>query len=336
MEFGNYQDIIYVLVISFFLLLFFAYYLYWKRKIVSSLFSSHRQRIVVASSVRVLIREIIIVLAIVLFAFSLLRPQWGDKTREVRNEGTDLLIVLDVSPSMMAKDVSPDRLSRAKSAIKLISENLVGDRMGLILFSGDAFLQCPLTTDIGAFFMFLNSADPSSLELKGTNIGAAFSETLRIFKKASMKSKMMVLITDGEDHEGASKEYLDKFKQKGIAVYTVGIGGNSGEVIPAGENEGGDIYFRDQNEKLIMSKQNKKLLKMMANETGGKYVDISKNLSGISDIVDVVKKQKKQGFGSRIVKEKKEQYYVFVLLLIILLLVEMVIPERKKIKSKRV
>lgn len=331
MQFGNYHYILYIVITSAFLLLFFLYYLYWKRKIIVSLFSSNKDRIVISSSKRVLLKELILVFAIFLFGFSLLRPQWGDKTREIRNEGTDVLIALDVSPSMMAKDISPDRLSRAKSAVKFISENLYGDRMGLVLFSGDAFLQCPLTTDIGAFFMFLESANPNSLQLKGTNIGAAFKETLRIFKKQSLKSKMLILITDGEDHEGASKNYLDEFKEKGISVYPIGIGGVSGEVIPAGENSDGEIYVRDENEKLILSKQNRQLLKSMAQETGGTYIDISKNLSDLNEIVSTIKKQKKQGFGSRIVKEKKEQYYIFVMLLILILLVETIIPERKKI-----
>src|SRR4030042_5545351 len=177
LQFGNYTYMIYLLSVSAVALALFLFYLMWRRRAVSLLSRGvARDYLIRGSETIVLIKQIMVILSIFLFALVMLRPQWGEQVREVHNEGTDVLIALDVSPSMLAQDVKPNRLARARDAVRWIAESLKGDRIGLILFSGDAFLQCPLTNDYGAFMMFLDAASPDWISLKGTDIGMALRQ----------------------------------------------------------------------------------------------------------------------------------------------------------------
>jgi Ca-activated chloride channel family protein len=276
-------------------------------------------------------REIIIIVSILISALVLLRPQYGDKLREVKSEGSDVMVALDVSPSMLAEDVGVSRLQRSKDAIRWIVDSLEGDRIGLILFSGDAFLQCPLTNDYGAFIMFLNSAGPDSINLKGTDIGRALEEAYRVFQKKRLTSKVLVLITDGEDHEGTYERAVAKFRDIDVSVYTVGVGKRSGEVIPVSEEDSDtdENYYRDGSGSLVKTKKNPGLLKQIAGKTRGGYIDISSSFSGLKFILDIIEDQQKNRYGSRIIKEPKEYFQVFAFLLVILLSVELILPERK-------
>ena len=218
-----------------------------------------------------------------------------------------------------------------KSAVRWIAASLKGDRMGLILFAGDAFLQCPLTADMGAFMMFLDGAGPDALNLQGTDIGRALDEALKVFQKKRLTSKILVLITDGEDHEGRVMESAKKFSDLGVAVYTLGVGREGGTAIPADAKErSGDIYYKDAKGGLIMTRRNSGLLKKLAGATGGTYIDISGSLSGLRPLLGAIEEQEKTKLGSRVVKEPKERFAIFALLLIVLLSVELMIAERKR------
>lgn len=331
MSFGNYKYLIYIALVSFIMLALFIFYLWWKKRAVMHLIKNRnlRNTLLVGSTVRQKITAASVIISIILFSFVLLRPQWGDLVREVNNEGTDLLIALDVSKSMDAQDVSPSRLARAKDAIKVMAESLKGDRAALILFAGESFLQCPLTSDIGAFVMFLNSVNTNSIRLQGTDIGSAIRASLRVFAKRRMTSKILVLITDGEDHEGNYSGEIKKLQELGIAVYTVGIGTQSGDAIPAGDDRSGAGYFKDDSGKIVQTRKNTGLLKRIADETGGEYLDITDNLSDVYRIMKIISQQEKNQLGSRIVKEKQEQYQIFAFILMIFLSVSIMLPERR-------
>ncbi len=333
-DFINYKYIVYISGATLLVIALFVYYIYWKKKMISLMPGA--ENLVLGSKKRTLIKNILIIVSIITAAVCLLRPGWGDRMREVHNEGSDVLIALDVSNSMRAADIKPSRLEKAKSAVRWIANSLKGDRIGLILFAGDAFLQCPLTSDISAFMMFLDSAGPDSVRLQGTDIGKVLNETGRVFSKKRLTSKLLVLITDGEDHEGAALEAIPFFRENDISVYTLGIGRSSGENIPVGTEEStGDIYYRDSKGELVTTRKNPDLLKKLAASTGGAYIDISDSFADLNFILEIIEDQQATDFGSRMIKERKERYQIFTGLLILLLMIEVMIPERPYDRKRR-
>ncbi len=330
MSFGAIEYLPAAALISFAVMLFWGYYMYWRRRSVK-LISGNGWRLIAGDKKRIVIKEILVICAI-LFSFgALLKPQCGEYPREIISEGTDVLVALDVSRSMLAKDAEPDRLGRAKRGIKWIAESLTGNRIGLIVFAGDAFLYCPLTNDTGAFMMFLDSADPDSVNIQGTDIGRMLAEAAKVYEKKRFTSKILVVITDGEDHEGGVDRQIEKFRELGVSVYTAGIGKGTGEFIPAGTDDSvPDAFYRDSEGKLIKSSQNQGLLRKLSSATGGDYYDITDSFSGLNNIINVIEKQQKHNTGSRIIKEKIDRTWIFIFLMVIALGAEIVIEERRK------
>jgi Ca-activated chloride channel family protein len=328
-SFLNYDYIAYIFITAAVIIAFHLFYSIWRRMAVRSAIgdSNAAKRIVAGYYSRVLIKEILILFAVIVSALVFLAPGWGERVKETSNEGTDVLIALDVSRSMLATDVDPSRLAKAKSAVKLIAESLTGDRIGLIIFAGDAFLQCPLTNDIGAFMMFLDSVGPDSVQIQGTDMGRMLAEAGRVYQKKRLTSRMLIVITDGEDHEGGVDAEAAKFRDMGVSVYAAGIG-RDGDLIPADGEDGS--FYRDSSGALVKTGKNEDLLKQLADKTGGFYIDITDNFSGLGRIINLIEGKEKTFYGSKMIKEKIDRTYIFLLILIILLGVEMVIPERKK------
>jgi Ca-activated chloride channel family protein len=328
--FSNSNYMIYIFVICAVIISLHIFYAIWRRMAVNSAFGGKgsARKIIAGDYSRILIKEILILLGIILSSIALLGPMWGDRMKETDYEGTDVLISLDVSRSMLARDVSTTRLDRAKSAIRLIAESLKGDRIGLIIFAGDAFVQCPLTNDIGAFTMFLESVSPDSINLQGTDMGRMLAAAEKFYKKKNLSSKMLIIITDGEDHEGRVIGEAEKFKEMGVAVYALGLG-KSGDLIPLEKNSGEESFYKDRSGSFIKTAQNENLLKELADKTGGFYIDITSSFSGINRIINIIEGKDKTYYGSKMVKEKIDRTYIFLLILIIILCIEMFINERK-------
>ena len=337
MQFGNYQYLAYIVSAAVMALGLFAFYLVWKRRAIALLLRRgvSRSYLIRGSGRAARVKQALVIASIILCALALLRPQWGEQVREVNNEGSDVLIALDVSPSMLAQDVKPSRLERARDAVRWIVESLQGDRVGLVLFSGDAFLQCPLTNDYSAFMMFLDAASPDSINLKGTDIGMALRQAARVFREKRLTSRILVIITDGEDHEGSAEDAAKIFREMDVAIYTVGIGRTGGEVIPAaGDAASPDSYYRDSGGKLVKTAKDASFLKRIAGLTRGSYIDISDGFSGLRYIIEIISEQNRNRYGSRIIKEPREQYQIFVAVLIVLLSVELMLPERKRYRRQ--
>lgn len=319
----------------------FGFFLFWKHiRLKAFIPDAQKRRKLIDGNFGVrLTRYILIFITILLFGFVLLRPQWGEKDRILKKEGTDMVVALDVSRSMLAGDIKPSRLQRAKDAVRLLAETIPGSRDGLILFAGDSFLQCPLTSDQGAFYMFLDSAGPDSIRLQGTDIGKALLKASDMFATKRLTTRILILITDGEDHEDNLTAGINKLKEQGVQVYTIGLGAESGDLIPQ-ENTGDSgsqdsNYYRDNSGNLIRTAKNTAILKKIADETNGDYIDITNNLAGIYKIKAKLLAQDKNSFGSRVQREPKEQYQLFTLILIVLLLVELFLPERHIRNIKR-
>lgn len=328
MSFGNIEYIVYIGIGALIVMAAFAFYIIWKRHVLAGL----AQGVLLYSKKRRLIKNICIFVCIILFAFAAMFPRYGEHTREVRSEGSDVLIALDVSRSMLAEDVGTSRLERAKSAIRWIADSLKGDRIGLIVFAGDAFLLCPLTSDTGAFMMFLDSAGVDSVRLQGTNLGAVLEEAARVFQKKTVTSKLLVLVTDGEDHEGTTDRAIEKLKELDVSVYSAGVGSDAGDFIPAYDGSGA-VYQKNNKGKSVRTAKNASMLKRLSGYTGGAYFDISESLSGLRFILQIIASQQKNSYDSRVVREPVERYGPFAFLLALLLSFELMLSERTDIKA---
>jgi len=335
MVFKNYENMIYIVLVVFVPLVLLILYSSYRRRFVKRLIKSEKSRelLISASYFKIGMKEAILALSLLLGAMVLLRPSWGDVTKKVDREGADVLIALDVSMSMLATDVSPNRLERAKAAIRWITESLGGDRIGLIAFAGDAFQMCPLTTDIDAFLMFLKSVGPDSVNLQGTDFGRMLDEAKRVFSKKRMTSKMLIVISDGEDHENTYDDHISFFKENKIEVYTLGIGRDGGEFIPAsGDKTTADAYYRDYDGNLIKTSKNEGLLTKLSKNTTGKYIDITGSFSGLKSVISKIDSEQQNYFGSKIITNKKERTAMFLLILILFMIMELSLGESKSIK----
>ncbi|OPL13446.1 MAG: hypothetical protein AVO38_13390 [delta proteobacterium ML8_D] len=264
-----------------------------------------------------------------LMVIALAGPRWGSHFQEVRQKGVDVMIAVDVSPSMLVEDVKPNRLERARREIIDFLKIIQGDRVGLVAFSGAAFIQCPLTLDYAALEMFLNALQPDLIPVPGTDLGEAIKIALSSFDFKAEADKVILLITDGEDNEGHGFIAAQEAKEKGIKIFVFGMGETSGGPVPAGEKEVG--FKKDKNGKLILSKLEEDNLKKIASITGGVYVrsvagDLDLDLlyfEGIRSLTDA--KTLKSGK----IRVFEERFMYFVLLALMFLLLEGAISERK-------
>jgi Ca-activated chloride channel family protein len=331
MNFQNIENLPYIAAVSAVTLLGFLFYAYRRRLIMRRVsarlvLSANSSR----SRKKALVKEILIVLSLAFAALAMLAPQWGETMREVRKDGTDFLVVMDVSYSMYATDIKPTRLDRAKNAVRLVADSLTRDRAGMVVFAGSAFLQCPLTTDIGAFSMFLDSASPSSVRIQGTDIGKALEVAARVFEKKRTQAKMLFLITDGEDHENNVEAAVAKLKGLGVSVYTAGIGSETGGFVTVKSGEG-EVLLKDRSGEPVRTKVNVGLLKKIAEDTGGKYIDINNSLAGVESIISAIHSESRTDFGSRLQKELEPRFYIPAALFLLLMLAELIISDRKRI-----
>jgi len=327
MDFANFRYLAYVLAAGAVVLFFFAAYLLHRRRILKGIArdASLRSVLLFSSPPVRAGRAILVAVCVALFCLTVLRPRWGESARELRIEGVDVLFALDVSRSMLSRDVRPSRLARAKEAIRLVAASPGVGRAGMVLFAGDAFLQCPLTEDIGAFLMFLDSAGTDSVRRQGTDMGRALEAAGKVFRKRRPTSRMLILISDGEDHEGRAVDGADSLSELGVAVYAVGVGTAAGEAVPL--DEGSGEYMRGDDGDPVKSALNAAVLERIAGRTGGEHLDISADLSDAYRLIRLVGEKESLTHGSRIVNERVERYQLFALALVFLLSFEIMLPE---------
>lgn len=268
----------------------------------------------------------VVVFSIAFFFFSIgmSRPQIGAKLKEHRTEGVEIMIALDVSNSMLAEDYSPDRLDRAKLAISRLVDKLRDDRIGLIVFAGSSFVQLPITTDYVSAKMFLNSISTESVPIQGTAIGDAINTAIRSFSTQSDKSRAVIVITDGENHEDDPEAAAKQAYDMGIRVYTIGVGSPEGEPIPM---DGGLLKDKDGN--IVVTKLDEDSLRKIAEAGGGVYVKAGNSEFGLNPIVDSIKKMDEEKFSSVVFEEFDEQYMYFFAIALVFFIIEMLIGDRK-------
>ena len=267
-----------------------------------------------ASNIKQISKYLLFTIGSLFLLFTLLRPQWNKKEEKVEQEGRDILIALDISRSMLARDFKPTRLEFAKQKIKKLLYNLKCERAGLIIFSGEAILQCPLTTDYADFFMFLDSIDTEVISSGTTTIDGALHQAISIFDTMpTKKTKILSLFTDGEDFSTNLSDVKEKATKLGIAIFTFGVGTPNGAPIPVLDPYGKHIGFeKDSKGTIIMSKLNEGILKHLANETGGKYIHMHPSDTDIKEFISLVQSFEKDSLEERSLERYQEQYPYFI------------------------
>lgn len=268
-------------------------------------------------------RIVLFCLAFMFFVIGLSRPLIGAKLAKRESKGAEIMICLDVSNSMRAQDYSPDRLSRAKLAISRLVDRLQGDRIGLIIFAGTSFVQLPITTDYVSAKMFLNSIDPSSIPVQGTAIGDAIQTAAKSFSTQSEKSRAIIVITDGENHEDDAVAMAKQVASTGIKIYTIGVGSTAGQPIPMN----GDL-LKDRDGNIVVTKLDEDLLKQIAAAGNGAYVHAGNEEFGLNPVVDQINKLESEHFNSVVFEEYDEQFMYFFAAALVLFIIEMLIGER--------
>lgn len=277
-------------------------------------------------------RKAVMMSAVFLFSIiALARPQWGFELREVRQKGIDILLAIDVSRSMLTQDVSPNRLERARLAVKDLIGRLKGDRIGLIVFAGDAFLACPLTSDYGGALMSLEAVDTRSVPRGGTNIASTIREALRIYDEGGMNHQVFVILTDGENLEDDPLALARQAKEKGIRIYTIGIGTGEGELIRVPDGQGGYEFLKDDQGNFIKSRLNEGLLQEIAVSTGGLYVRSGGAQFGLDVIYErEFSKLEKVELERRMERRYFERFQWPLSVAVIFLILETALPVRKR------
>lgn len=282
------------------------------------------------SETRQRIRLACLVLAVVALILALARPQWGFHWEEIKQRGLDIVVAIDTSRSMLAQDIAPNRLARAKLAALELMQRAKTDRLGLVAFAGSAFLQCPLTVDDAAFRQSVEALDVNAIPQGGTAIAEAIQTALTAFKEGD-NYKILVLLTDGEDHDSGAVEAAEKAAKEGLRIYTIGIGTAEGELLRITDAQGKSDYVRDEQGNVVKSHLNERLLQQIAGASeGGFYLPLrgAKVIDTLYD--DGLAKLPKSQHEEKFVRRYHERYHWPLAAAIVLLLVEMLFPERKR------
>jgi len=335
-RFAN-QEYLYALLILPALLVFFIWVRHSKKKalqrfgnlkIVEKLMVSY-------SPARQNLKIFLVLAALFLFLIALARPQMGTKLEEVKRKGIDIIVAVDVSLSMMAEDIKPSRLEKAKHEVASLINRLEGDRIGLIVFAGEAVVQCPLTLDYGAAKMFLDIMDSSLVPVPGTAIGRAIEKAVLSFEQTERKHKVLILITDGEDTVEDPLKAAEVAEKEGIVIYTVGIGSPQGVPIPLYNESGKRTGFKKDTEgNVVTSKLDSLTLEKIALQTNGKYYGATPSEMELGKIYNEIDKMEKKELSSRIFSQYEDRFQYFLAIGLILMMVEVMYPERKRVKME--
>jgi len=330
MRFGNPEFFLLLLIIPIIILLF--YLSAKRRKKVFSEFSSpelQKKLIMNLSQVSRTLKSILWIAIILLLIIAAARPQWGKKLQILEEKGLDIVVAIDVSTSMLAEDLAPNRIQRARNSFMTFLDMLTGDRVGLIIFSGDAFVQCPITSDYSALKMFASLVDVGIVPEDGTDIAKAIEKANTLFTEDT-QNRVMVMITDGENLQGDFKEAVKKAKESNIIIYTLGIGTQKGAPIPLVNPQTGEKeYLKDKDGNIVLTKLDFSNLSWIAKETNGLFFQVSTGQQEIRDILNDISLLEKEKIAERRYSEYKEQYQFFVLFALLLLLIEFILWERK-------
>jgi Ca-activated chloride channel family protein len=304
--------------------------LFGESKLVNELMHSFSKR-------RTQIKNMLTILIFIALIIGIANPQVGTKMEEVKREGVDLMIAIDLSNSMMAEDIKPNRLERAKLAISQLINKLQGDRIGLIVFAGEAYVQLPITTDYSAAKLFLSTVNTNIVPTQGTEIAKAIDLSMQSFDMENAQNKAIIIITDGESHDEKAIESAEQANKLGIFVHTLGMGLSKGGPIPIYNKYGNRTgYRKDRDGNTIVSKLNENLLQQIANAGKGTYVRANNSKAGLSTLFAEINKMEKKEIGTMVFTEYKDRFQLFIGLALLLLIIDLMLLGRKNKWSNRI
>lgn len=274
-----------------------------------------------------------VVAGVMLLCLALAGPRYGTQLREVKREGIDLMIALDVSSSMLAEDVAPNRLSRARNELKKLLGELRGDRVGLVIFAGDAFIQCPLTSDYSAVRLFLDVADPDMIPTPGTDFSVAFNMAMNAFEKSSNSSterttRAILFVSDGENHVADVDKLAASAREEGIVLFATGVGETTGSPIPLYHNGRRVGYKQDADGQIVQTRLEEDALRELASDGG--YYRIARTSSSLPNLLTSLERLERQEFAREEFEEYEERFQWPLVLALLLLGVERVVSDRRR------
>lgn len=284
------------------------------------------------SSSRKSLKFWLMIAALALLIVMLARPQMGTKISQEKRKGIEVIISLDISNSMRAEDVVPSRLDKSKMLVENMIDNFTNDKVGLVVFAGDAFIQLPITSDYVSAKMFLQNTDPSLIATQGTDLAGAIELSSKSFTQQDKVGRAILIITDGEDHEGGAIEAAEKARKNGIRVFVLGVGSTKGSPVPDGN--GG--YMKDNSGQEVISVLNEEMCKQVAQAGGGAYIHVDNTSLAQRQLNDELTKLQKGDISSVVYSEYDEQFQAVGILVLILLVIEMLILERKNPFFKKI
>ena len=329
-KFGHPEYLYLLIVIPVLVLLYILSVLYKKRSLQK--FGDLEligQLMPFVSKNRPLLKFVFITISFTSAILALADPQFGSKLEIVKKKGAEIIIALDVSNSMLAEDLQPNRLERAKQAISKLIEKLENDRFGLIIFAGDSYIQVPLTTDYAAAKMFLSSVNTGNVSKQGTAIGSAIDLAMNSFTPETEMDKALIIITDGENHEDDAIAAAELAKENGITVHTIGMGSPEGAPIPLQKGYGQTIFLKDRDDKVVISKLDQAALQQIASVTEGIFIRANNNEVGLNKLLEQINKMQKQEIETKIFTEFEHRFQYLLGISIFFLLLELLISDRK-------
>ncbi len=275
------------------------------------------------------LKIIVICVGLAFLVISLTNPKMGTKLETVKREGVDIVFALDVSKSMLAEDIAPSRLEKAKQIITRIIENLGSDRIGIIIYAGNSYPLLPITTDHAAAKMFLQNADPDMVSSQGTAINEAIERGITYFDNDEQTNRFLFIVSDGEDHEENTASLAKEATKQGIKIYTVGVGSEKGAPIPIRNSGAVVTYKKDNKGEVVITKMVETILRDIANEGNGKYINGNKTQETIDTIEDILLKAEKSEFETKKFADFKDQFQWFLGIGLLLLIIDVLLLEKK-------
>ncbi len=287
------------------------------------------------SAIRPTVKATLILLAACFLILAIANPQMGTKMETVKREGVEIIIALDVSNSMMAEDIKPNRLEQARLAISQLIKRLKNDKLGLVVFAGQAYVQIPLTTDYSASRMFLSSVNTNIVPVQGTAIGAAIQLSMESFDPDTKGNKALVVISDGENHEDDAIELAKTAQEAGIQVHTIGIGSAEGVPIPVYNQYGQKDFRRDKDGNVVITKLNETMMQQIAAAGGGTFVKATNVTAALKLVFDKINELEKQEFETAKVADYESWFQIPLSIALFLLVLEfLILPRKNKWLSK--
>ncbi len=317
-------------------LLSLIYYARWRKKAFVIFGSEKNVSLLVASLHQKLrsIRNLLFLIGLCFLVIAASGPMWGKKAVIVKSRGKDVMFIVDISTSMLAEDIKPNRLARAKLELSQLLVGLSGNRIGLIIFSGDSFVLCPLTLDTGACELLIDCIQAGNMPRPGTSLSGAIQQAVKSFEAGENEYKAVVLISDGEDLEGEIDGAVSEAKENGLRVFTLGVGTTEGAPIPIrGEDGSLKGYKKDRTEETVITRLNEALMKDIADDTGGEYYRLGNGGTRTDDLVESIVKMDEKVLAEEEVQSYKERFQYPLLLAFLFFVAEAFLGERRRVNQ---